>query len=288
MSQIPNFYIPFPRYENAVFIGDTAIETLSSMKIYAKGLIGSDIPNMHTYHPYEKHLECTACVLNDRRILTKALEKQSMDYVLLEDNGRSELNPVVLKAGLQEIGIKTLILDVTGCPQEVLQRAGELFGEQARARRAIKLFDEKYRLINDRLCTPIRKALILLSVRHPFTDELYHFALSAQSELSQFIVPLNVKNVLTDDRPSSPMQGVIDFDDISSQTLTNLNPDFIALCGDASGGMLALNQRIHREGFYCQAIRNMNIFSLPYYCDAMKCQQPWIMQKWVECLDPKN
>ena len=183
-----------------------------------------------------------------------------MDYVLLEDNGRSELNPVVLKTGLQEIGIKTLVLDVTGSPQEILQRAGELFGEQARARRAIKLFDEKYRLINDRLCTPIRKALILLSVRHPFTD----------------------------DRPSSPMQGVIDFDEISSQTLTNLNPDFIALCGDASGGMLALNQRIHREGFYCQAIRNMNIFSLPYYCDAMKCQQPWIMQKWVECLDPKN
>ena len=84
------------------------------------------------------------------------------------------------------------------------------------------------------------------------------------------------------------MQGVIDFDEISSQTLTNLNPDFIALCGDASGGMLVLNQRIHREGFYCQAIRNMNIFSLPYYCDAMKCQQPWIMQKWIECLDPKN
>lgn len=68
------------------------------------------------------------------------------------------------------------------------------------------------------------------------------------------------------------MQGVIDFDEISSQTLTNLNPDFIALCGDASGGMLALNQRIHREGFYCQAIRNMNIWTYSLY--------PIIAMRW--------
>ena len=35
-----NTFIPFPRYENAVFIGDTAAETLAELKIYARGLIG--------------------------------------------------------------------------------------------------------------------------------------------------------------------------------------------------------------------------------------------------------
>ena len=73
-----NTFIPFPRYENAVFIGDTAAETLAELKIYARGLIGGELPNMQSYHPAEKLLECTSCVMNDQRLLTPQCEEEKL------------------------------------------------------------------------------------------------------------------------------------------------------------------------------------------------------------------
>lgn len=32
-----NVFVPFPRYENAVFVGDSAIEALAELKIFGKG-----------------------------------------------------------------------------------------------------------------------------------------------------------------------------------------------------------------------------------------------------------
>ena len=41
-----NYYTPFPRYENAIVVGDTAAEALAALHIYTRGLIGGDIPSM--------------------------------------------------------------------------------------------------------------------------------------------------------------------------------------------------------------------------------------------------
>ena len=60
-----NTFIPFPRYENAVFIGDTAAETLAELKIYARGLIGGELPNIQSYHTTDKIMELTYCLMND-------------------------------------------------------------------------------------------------------------------------------------------------------------------------------------------------------------------------------
>lgn len=49
-----NFHTPFPRYENAIFVGDTATEALAALRIYAKALVGGDIPSMELLHPTEK------------------------------------------------------------------------------------------------------------------------------------------------------------------------------------------------------------------------------------------
>ena len=51
-----NNFVPYPRYERAVFIGDTATEYLAALKIYAYALVGGEVPSMELLHPQEKPL----------------------------------------------------------------------------------------------------------------------------------------------------------------------------------------------------------------------------------------
>ena len=93
-----NNFVPYPRYERAVFIGDTATEYLAALKIYAYALVGGEVPSMELLHPQEKPLECVACAMHNKpQVLKSALTKIPADYVLLEDNHRAELNPASMK-----------------------------------------------------------------------------------------------------------------------------------------------------------------------------------------------
>ena len=118
-----NQYVPFPRYENAVFIGDTAVSILSAMRIYAKALIGGELPNMERYYPQEKLLECTACFMNDLRVLTCAISHGDIDYILLEDNGKEELNPAHRAEELKALGYEVRVLRVSD-PINSLKKLG--------------------------------------------------------------------------------------------------------------------------------------------------------------------
>ncbi len=101
-----NNFVPYPRYERAVFIGDTATEYLAALKIYAYALVGGEVPSMELLHPQEKPLECVACAMHNKpQVLKSALTKIPADYVLLEDNHRAELNPASMKEGVEAAGV---------------------------------------------------------------------------------------------------------------------------------------------------------------------------------------
>lgn len=131
-----NFHTPFPRYENAIFVGDTATEALAALRIYAKALVGGDIPSMELLHPTEKMIECTRCAMHDRpKILDSAARRIGADYILLEENGLSELNPATMEEPLREAGFTVRVLDVRCGALEAVDRAAAMFGEERQAER---------------------------------------------------------------------------------------------------------------------------------------------------------
>jgi len=195
-----NAFTPFPRYENAIFVGDTATEALAQLRIFGRGLIGGDIPSMETLHPAEKMLECTLCAMQSRpQILDSAAKRIKADYVLLEDNGLSELNPVELKEPLEKEGFKVLTLDVKGSPEEVLRRAGALMGEKKQAERIISDIETRLRTLQSLPKLPSLRVLPILGVRHLVENKGFVFAASADSDLSKNILrPLGLTNVVND------------------------------------------------------------------------------------------
>ena len=180
-----NIFVPFPRYENAVFVGDTACCCLAHLKIYGRAVIGGELPNIGLFRPYEKSLECTQCVMNDQKLLTVALRRGQIDYVLLENNGKAQWNPSTLRESLEDKGIKVRVLDTSGTPQENLLAAGRLFNEEKRAQRAIKEYERAMENISKTPVSSNGNVLTLMAIRNPVDNRKVLFALSDESSLSK-------------------------------------------------------------------------------------------------------
>lgn len=163
-----NPFIPFPRNENIIIVGDRATEILAALRIFGQGLIGGEVPAMELLHPDEKHLECIACFLNNpHQILAHAVKKLNADYVVLEANGLKGFDPSTAEEILAAAGIRVKVLDVKGTVDEVLRRAGSMFGEERQAERVIREYHERDEALKKLDIPRGQRGLILLSIRSP-------------------------------------------------------------------------------------------------------------------------
>ena len=281
-----NPFIPFPRNENIIIVGDTATEILGALRIFGKGLIGGEVPSMELRHPNEKHLECISCFLNHpEQILAPAVRKIGADFVLLEANGKAGFDPSTAEGRLVEMGIPVKVLDVNGTPEEVLRRAGELFGEQRQAERVIRERSERLEALSKLEVPKGQTAVILLAIRSPIRHESYVFRVAAHSELSQLLAEQwDVINLFESSRELDQIEGIQPLGDISE--LLMKNPDVIAIAGDTAAGGAVIRKAVkaHPELQSYRALREGRIVGVPYYCRPLEWQAPMILERWADAL----
>lgn len=279
-----NVFVPFPRYENAIFVGDSAIEALAELKIFGKALIGGELPNMQYFHPNEKLLECTSCVMHDQRVLTTAIRRGGTDYVLLENNPSSDINPALLAPKLKAEGVRVKILTIFQDPTETLLETGRVFDEEKRAERIVR----EYRLQQKQLkrYPPLnpQSILTLLAIRHPLDDRIFLFALSDASELSKDLYPeLCAHNPIKEADYKTVIPGLVEIEDLSF--LRACNPDWIALTGDFLGIQRALAQFQFQESTVPDALAKNKVFTVPYYGKPLAVRRPSILKLWREAAE---
>lgn len=286
-----NYYTPFPRYENAIVVGDTAAEALAALHIYARGLVGGDIPSMEVWHPTEKFLECTSCALRDRpQILDSAARRIHADYILLEDNGEDSLNPIVLKEPLEKEGFVVRVLDVQGHALDVLERAAQLYGEDAvkQAARIRRDYEERLRAIES--AKPLERipVLTLLGIRHPVEDAVYCFAATQRAEITQEVVErLGCFNPVEIDAGLEAISGLYQ---LNTQRLSDLlvaaMPSAIALCGDSTAALQFVHRALkEKPGLAsCKSFRSHMLIPLPWFCRPMGWRLPRVLEIWQRAL----
>ena len=281
-----NPFIPFPRNENIIIVGDRATEILGALRIFGRGLIGGEVPAMELLHPNEKHLECIACFLNNpHQILEPAFKKLRAEYVLLEANGLPDFDPSTAADKLTEAGIPVKILDVKGSVEEVLRRAGAMFGEERQAERVIRERTEREEALRALAIPKVKKVLILLSIRSPIKHESYVMRVVAHSQLSQLLEDRwGVINVCRSSRELDQIEGIQELGDITE--LLKTDPDLIALTGDAAVGSQEIRKVLlsHPELQNLKAVKEGRIVGLPYYCDALAVRAPVILESWADAL----
>ena len=285
-----NFHTPFPRYENAIFVGDTATEALAALRIYAKALVGGDIPSMELLHPTEKMIECTRCAMHDRpKILDSAARRIGADYILLEENGLSELNPATMEEPLREAGFTVRVLDVRCGALEAVDRAAAMFGEERQAERVREDYNTRIKNVQGKPQFKNSRILVLLGIRHPVeTVKDSVFAVTERADLSSDILTaLRCRNAVSGRPYLEPMPGLLP---VSTECLAELilktDPDAIALTGDSSAAMGAVLQSM-REFPIIQRSRvflDNRFLPLPWFCRPMGWRLPRILETWQETL----
>ena len=287
-----NYYTPFPRYENAIFVGDTATETLAALNIHARGLIGGDIPSMEVLHPAEKMLECTSCALRNRpQILDAAARRMNADYILLEENGLPTLNPAVLKTPLEEEGFAVRVLDVRGDAMTVVERAAALYGEDAikHAARVRRDYETRLARVDAAPKLPSLPVLVLLGVRHPVEDAVYCFAATRRSDISRDMLErIGCVNVFEAHVTKESVPGMVALDaDNLAELLRSADPAVVALCGDAAAAMEYVQsafRRMRNASADHSSQRAPVCLPLPWYCRPMGWRLPRMLEIWMRSL----
>lgn len=283
-----NPFIPFPRCENIIIVGDAAAEYLGALRIYGRGLIGGDVPSMELLHPMEKHLECVSCFLNDpTQVLMPAVRRMKADFVVLEENGSADFNPAAGREALEKEGISVKILDVRGSTESVLRRAGKLFGEEKQAERIIRERTERLAALDDvrKSIRKGQKAAIFLAIRSPVRHESYVFRISERSALSQLLTnTFAIENINVRPNAEERIPGIQELDDLSD--IFEKNPDLIVYTGDAAacGQKIAEFIRKHPQFAECNAVKNGRIYGAPYYCHALDLRRHEILEAWSDVL----
>ena len=287
-----NYYTPFPRYENAIFVGDTATEALAALNIHARGLIGGDIPSMEVLHPAEKMLECTSCALRNRpQILDAAARRMNADYILLEENGLPTLNPAVLKTPLEEEGFAVRVLDVRGDVMTVVERAAALYGEDAikHAARVRRDYETRLARVDAAPKLPSLPVLVLLGVRHPVEDAVYCFAATRRSDISRDMLErIGCVNVFEAHVTKESVPGMVALDaDNLAELLRSADPAVVALCGDAAAAMEYVQsafRRMRNASADHSSQRAPVCLPLPWYCRPMGWRLPRMLEIWMRSL----
>ena len=287
-----NYYMPFPRYENAIFVGDTATEALAALNIHARGLIGGDIPSMEVLHPAEKMLECTSCALRNRpQILDAAARRMNADYILLEENGLPTLNPAVLKTPLEEEGFAVRVLDVRGDAMTVVERAAALYGEDAikHAARVRRDYETRLARVDAAPKLPSLPVLVLLGVRHPVEDAVYCFAATRRSDISRDMLErIGCVNVFEAHVTKESVPGMVALDaDNLAELLRSADPAVVALCGDAAAAMEYVQsafRRMRNASADHPSQRAPVCLPLPWYCRPMGWRLPRMLEIWMRSL----
>lgn len=287
-----NYYTPFPRYENAIFVGDTATEALAALNIHARGLIGGDIPSMEVLHPAEKMLECTSCALRNRpQILDAAARRMNADYILLEENGLPTLNPAVLKTPLEEEGFAVRVLDVRGDAMTVVERAAALYGEDAikHAARVRRDYETRLARVDATPKLPSLPVLVLLGVRHPVEDAVYCFAATRRSDISRDMLErIGCVNVFEAHVTKESVPGMVALDaDNLAELLRSADPAVVALCGDAAAAMEYVQsafRRMRNASADHSSQRAPVCLPLPWYCRPMGWRLPRMLEIWMRSL----
>ena len=287
-----NYYTPFPRYENAIFVGDTATEALAALNIHARGLIGGDIPSMEVLHPAEKMLECTSCALRNRpQILDAAARRMNADYILLEENGLPTLNPAVLKTPLEEEGFAVRVLDVRGDAMTVVERAAALYGENAikHAARVRRDYETRLARVDAAPKLPSLPVLVLLGVRHPVEDAVYCFAATRRSDISRDMLErIGCVNVFEAHVTKESVPGMVALDaDNLAELLRSADPAVVALCGDAAAAMEYVQsafRRMRNASADHSSQRAPVCLPLPWYCRPMGWRLPRMLEIWMRSL----
>lgn len=282
----PNY---FPRYENAIVVGDAAAEALAALKIYGRALVGGEIPGVERWHPTEKILAST---VSDFPALAQFLAAKSKEmggaYILIGDNAQEGENPAVMRADLEKAGCTVKLLDVAGEAIDVVTRAGVLFDRKEAAEAFAQEYGDRLLALKKKLPLPSFQVLVLLGMTHPINHSVFCLAATKNSSISHDVLTyLGCGNPIAVPQCLEAVSGMVLLTpERLGELILSHAPDVIALTGDetAAWQFLQSTLRVKPSLGVGKVFRKQAVIPLPWYCRPMNWCLPQVLETWYAAL----
>ncbi len=280
-----------PQMINAVFVGDQLVDTASSLGIYSRAMSTSIIPMIETKYPCCALIECTRCVMTVKhKFFIKIVEKMAVERIVLEDNGNEALNPASMAGDLRQKGFQVDVVDFSSGILNALAQAGRIFNREKEAQKVVLEYEKDMQAVQALMNRNLgKRVLVLLGITNPHYKDGCLLVEDPDTDVDKKILSplgcINVGNYCMKTSENCPQDTPIRLID-SLEGIQEAAPDIIALTGDPSPAMLALNLFVNtsRDADNVPAIRSQAIFTLPNCNPGEPLSQPKIQKLWCDAL----
>ena len=276
-----------PTLSNSIFIGDKVVDVCSAIGVYCKAMSTSTVPMIEERYPFSKQMECTLCIMGEKRkLLYYTAKKLNINHIVLEENA-SKPNPAAMADELTALGYTVDIINFNGPLQEAIRQAGAIFGREKIAEQRASQYEKEMAKALPLMPQALNKrVLVLMGLSHKYLDNTYLLVETSGGDADKLILKPTGCFSVGDELAKGDKDGlgVTVIDNLSC--LGAANPDIIALLGDPYIPQLAIKRQLAATPKLAEipAIANQSIFHLPDCSPGAPVNIPNVMRRWAEAL----
>jgi ABC-type Fe3+-hydroxamate transport system substrate-binding protein len=286
-----------PEKINVVMVGDRVVDIAYNLGFVpsAMSVRCSLWPMCDNLKEASQVLGCPACIVaKNPKALPDYLKKTNIKRVIIEKSEKfclymPNVNPIKSVKLIKDMDVEIQYVDFSdGLESAVLQTA-RLLGVEKKAQPLINKYNSNLEKIKGLIPEkdPSTKVIILNGVYQAATDKIFIRIEAPGGYSDKYILePLGCINVggTFMEEGTNVTKGHFNIRKLNS--LVKVNPDVIAMTGDAYAVQRALSEyvRSNPEMSDITAVREAAIFALPLYVDAGILEYPDIFRKWAAAL----
>ncbi|MDY0164226.1 hypothetical protein [Desulfobotulus sp.] len=279
------------RMPDVILIGDKLSDVARHLGILGRGMVTSQIPQIERIFPGIPQLECTRCIMGDkRRVLYTAAKRMGVNWIVLEKDGPdgpgwSGMNPASMEEELRQEGYRVDVVDFTQGLEKAVMDAGRIFEREKEGARLIKGYGEKMAGLAETMPRNLGlKVAVFLGMVHPETGQHYLVAEGPDTFCCQHLLrPMGCEEVggsLVSGEGPEVLQSLL--------ALKDVRPDVLVFTGDAQVGLGLLHGELagDRALLEVPALRDLALFALPHVSGGEPMDYPARMQQWIMAFSP--
>ena len=293
---------PPPEKIKAIIIGDRVVDIAYNLGVLpeAMSVRGSLWPMAKQLRTVSQILGCPKCIVAKKGIIPNALAERGIKRVIVEKNDsfclyRPKMKPENIAPILAGMDVTIEYVDFSQGLETAVRQTAKLLNRESRADQVIENYKKNMAMAKAMLPASAlgKKVIIFSGTYQPSTGKCLLRVEAPGGYSDQFLLkPLGCTNVGDSFKPGNKEASNGHYqvrkqkNGFDLTPLIKANPDVIVATGDGFAVQRAIQvyAKKHPAILDVTAVKNMAVYSLPFYADSSVIEYPDVLKKWTVAL----
>ena len=281
----------------AIMVGDRLVDVAYNLGVLPEAMVVrcSMWPMCNKLRTAVEALGCPRCVtVRDKTILAKAVKRLGINRIIIEKHPnyclyKPEVRPTNVVPLLSGMDLTIEYVDFSQGLESAIRQTAELLGRQSMADALIKRYHKALDKAKQALpkANLGKKVVIISGIYQGETGKTFLRVEAPGGYSDLFLLePLGCVNVGDSLKSAKTRIEKGHFMVRKLDALAQAKPDVIIMTGDAFAVQKALSVQVKENPTLAEvpAIKNLAIYSLPFYADSSVIEYPAVLLKWTIAL----